>query len=74
MNPDAISYSTAIKCCEASRKAEPALQLLREMRLSSGVRPDGITYLAVLNTCSRAALLQETLAVLEEIKREYGLV
>ena len=52
--PDAYSFASAITACGGSGQFEMALEILRDMRVSAGIRPTPVVYNAAIAALVRA--------------------
>ena len=66
LEPDVISYNSAIAALGKSGRPDEAVQLMKEMP-SRGLSADGITYASALSALANSGLWEEALALLKEV-------
>lgn len=67
LEPDVISYNSAIAALGKSGRAEDAVELMREMP-GKGVATDAITYASAMSALANSGLWEEALSLLKEVK------
>jgi len=67
LQPDEISYATAIDACSKALKSKPAVALFEEMK-NKGIQPNVPIYNAVMNACARDHQWKQSLAFLHDMQ------
>jgi pentatricopeptide repeat protein len=72
VQPDAISYSSAIRACGAAGQWKEALELIRIMQASKDLKlkPNRIAYTNAILACGRAGQYQPALQLFDQMKQE----
>ena len=67
LEPNVISYNSAISACSKGQQWEQALNLLSEMR-SSWLQPDVISYHSAISACDKGRQWEQALRLLLEMR------
>ncbi|CAL1150260.1 unnamed protein product [Cladocopium goreaui] len=74
IQPDEVSYNSAINALELSKKSWPlAVQLLQKMRTASSLKPSIISYNCTMAATEKSSMWERTLSLWESL-HEDGLV